>query len=591
MISDPTESPRKRLLADPKPKHGSSSSAPAAATPFDLPDRKKTRDLPNLSDCHSCGLHTDSTNPRVRLQTLPSFWRVVLLCRPCLNRVESANLCSYCFSSVADSDCHRCRDCDRRVHKDCVVRYNCSAPWSYCCGPELGPFRVCVDCWVPKSLKNSSRVCKRRRRRSKTQLGFENPRKSGGLEVVVNDAKRAVERKARVAVKAKEKALRTAVVASRAAKLANGFLDLVARKDGSECSVSVSSSGSETTAATTTTGVDAELAFRLHRAMNSSPRISRNLCVANSSCLPVPRLQKGIGNLSGSRGSRNASVGGKMEECRSRKLIEDTDASVGSRGSPDPCVSGKIEECPSHRLNETNDARVSQPEVKVVYARRSVSGRCTNSFNLKRSRLVYTRRCKKDKGCQEKGGVVVGNRDTCDDSSLIFEPQTCHKQDEAEFELHLDEARNPNQQNCEGNGAMLNVERSNGKTDRYLLKYSKRPHKELEYELHPDDTRNQNHVSCNGNGNMPLDECCNGKLDRYMIKYTKRRVVLKGILDDETNFHCDDSSVESEDRAVGVGLYLNWSGESGTLSDASFQSSTVSVEASACAHVLSEDPS
>lgn len=185
--------------------------------------------------------------------------------------------------------------------------------------------------------------------------------------------------------------------------------------------------------------------------------------------------------------------------------------------------------------------------------------------------------------------MVVGNSSTCDDNSLIFEPQTCHKQDEVEYELHLEQWRNPNRLNCDGNGSMLSVERSNGKPDPYLLKYSKRPQKELEYELHPDDTRNQNHVSCSCT--MPLDESCSEERDRYRIKYTKRSVGLKGISNDETNFHYDDSSVESEARAVGAGPSRNLSVESRTLSDASFQSSAVSLEASACAHVLSLEPS
>lgn len=377
----------------------------------------------------------------------------------------------------------------------------------------------------------------------------------------MNDAKKVMENKTRDAVRAKEMALRKAVVARTAAELANGFLGLVAVKDDCEFSVSGSSSGSETTAATNTTDVDEQLAFRLHRAMNSSPRISRNLCLVNSTCLRVPRLQNGGGDLS---------------------------VSSGSRGSGNASVSRKIEECPSHGFNETTDVRLSQPEVKV-YVRRSDSIRCVSSPNLKRGRLVYSRRCKKDKGCQEKGVVVVGNSNTCDDNSLIFEPQTCHKQDEVEYELHLEEGRNPNRLNCDGNGSMLSVERSNGKPDRYLLKYSKRPQKELEYELHPDDTRNQNHVSCSCT--MPLDESCSGERNRYRIKYTKRSVGLKGISNDETNFHYDDSSVESEARAVGAGPSRNLSVESRTLSDASFQSSAVSLEASACARVLSLEPS
>ncbi|CAL5379659.1 unnamed protein product [Camellia sinensis] len=463
----PPQSPsRKRLLSNPNPNPNPNHNPKQCSTSSDSSlssdssserFRKKTRDLPNFSDCHCCGLHINTSNPKNKLQTLDSVWRIVLLCKKCIERVESAELCSYCFSK-ADSDCYRCWDCERCIHRECVAKYRWS---SYCC-LELG-FSVCVDCWVPKLLANSNRVYKRR----------NNSRVSKSLEDVVIDAKSVVKKKTAVVAKAKENALRKAMVARKVVELANSALELVAKKDDNGATVVVD---------------DAELAFQLHRAMNSSPRISKNFCLLNSSHLPVPRIRYCDGDLSV--------------------------RSSGSRVSSHPSATA-----PNNKLNENVDATVSEP----VYVSPLDSSSHICLGNLKQDGLAYyTRRCKKEKECRVNGGAIVGDCNFGDDNNWIVESQTCQKQ------------------------------------------------VKLEYDL--DDTRYQSQLTCDGNATVFHEGRCNGKPDRYMLKYSKRPVGFKPISNSEPKILYGDSSVESKDEAVG--LPLNCSEECRTLSDTTFQSCT-----------------
>ncbi|XAR49418.1 hypothetical protein NMG60_11032622, partial [Bertholletia excelsa] len=299
--ASPQSPSRKRLLADSKPKQGSAAMSSDSIVSSDLSSdrlRKKTRDLPNLSDCRCCGIRVNSSNPKEKLQTLDSFWRIVLLCKKCLKRVDLAEF-------------YKCRDCDRLVHRACVERYRCFAPWSYC--SELG-FSVCVDCWMPKLMINSYKARNRRNKKNASKQCVEaDARVSGSsakpksLEDVVNDAKNAVEKKISVATKAKKNALRKAVVARRAMELANGALEMIAKKDenGTKNELLSVISASDATAMVD----DAELAFRLHRVMNSSPRISKNSSLVNSSAVTARRLCNDNGNLSGLVYSRRCKKG------------------------------------------------------------------------------------------------------------------------------------------------------------------------------------------------------------------------------------------------------------------------------------------
>ncbi|KAK9287130.1 hypothetical protein L1049_015541 [Liquidambar formosana] len=280
--------PRKRLLAGggPKPNKGFQSPPDCPA-----PCSKKTRELPNLSECHNCGYRINTSNGKDRLQTLYSEWRIVLLCKSCFDRVESAELCPYCFTETSQ-ECLRCRNCSRAVHRDCVSQYKGFAPWSYA-HSDLG-FTICVDCWIPKSIVKlrsrefSKRVSRRRGKICKSGKNIPVCEDGGdSLEDVVKDANCGLEKKVAVAARAREEAVRKAVVAKRAVELANCALDLVAKRD---------ENGVNGNAPRVVD--DAELAFQLHRAMNSSRRISKNLCLLNSSCLVVSEMWDCNGSLS-----------------------------------------------------------------------------------------------------------------------------------------------------------------------------------------------------------------------------------------------------------------------------------------------------
>lgn len=93
---------------------------------------------------------------------------------------------------------------------------------------------------------------------------------SKSLSAILKDANCLVEKKVDAAVRAREQALKKAAVAKRASELASDALSMVAQRDESAAKESGESAE------------DAGLAIQLHRAMNSSPRFSKNLCSVNS---------------------------------------------------------------------------------------------------------------------------------------------------------------------------------------------------------------------------------------------------------------------------------------------------------------------
>lgn len=161
------------------------------------------------------------------------------------------------------------------------MKYGRSPPWSYC--HIDSHFSVCVDCWVPNFLGNSIRVYSGRRNRGNKlgESGFlANNNDTKLLEDMVKDADLAVEKKFKIMAKAKEDALRKAVAAKNAVAFANGVLGLVAKNN---------ENGDESKCLD-----DEELAFQLHRAMNSSPRIAKNFCSVNLSCLGARKKDSGL---------------------------------------------------------------------------------------------------------------------------------------------------------------------------------------------------------------------------------------------------------------------------------------------------------
>ncbi|KAI6701682.1 hypothetical protein NL676_016006 [Syzygium grande] len=299
---------RPRQLGCPTPQSSGNVKSSAASAP------KKTRDLPNLSQCHACGFRIDLVDGKNRLQPLYSEWRIVLLCKKCLIWVDSSVICSYCFSETS-GECFRCCVCRRRVHKNCFLKYKNVAPWSYSCsGSE---FSVCVDCWVPKSMVRVNGASKRRSN-GRAVCGLGRPRllEDGdcamkSLEDVVKDANCAVELKNAAACKAKEKAQKKVAVATRAVELATDALDKVANKDASSLLLCKERGGDCDDKV-----VDDEvLAIQLHRSINSSPRISKNFCSVNRSCTDVSRMWTYVRRApAGASGPGNATVNGKHEK-------------------------------------------------------------------------------------------------------------------------------------------------------------------------------------------------------------------------------------------------------------------------------------
>ncbi|XVF01617.1 hypothetical protein REPUB_Repub04eG0104100 [Reevesia pubescens] len=237
MLEHPPSS-RKRLLPDCcKPK------TPTSPDPSPL---KKTRDFPNLTECQACGSRIDNENGKNRIQTLYSEWRIVLLCPRCYHRVDSSQICTYCLKEASDGYCFSCGQCKRSLQKTCFLNYKYIPPWSYSvCGSE---FTVCIDCWVPKQIAHKRGIFRRNRKAKNSSVSEA---RDGGVAKLLEDVVKesnCVEKKVEAAVKAREISVKKAAVANRAVELANNALE--------ECD-------------------DAELAFRLHRTMNSSPRISK----------------------------------------------------------------------------------------------------------------------------------------------------------------------------------------------------------------------------------------------------------------------------------------------------------------------------
>ncbi|GMH10390.1 hypothetical protein Nepgr_012231 [Nepenthes gracilis] len=373
---------------------------------------KKTRELPNLSDCRCCNRRINNTNPKERLRILTSEWRIVLLCKQCYKLVESAQLCSYCLrddgrtaraspAAVEEDLFFQCPRCERRIHKDCVSNYSMFAPWSFLSGTVIADSHrsfICIDCWMPKLLGNRSRrrVCrdntKGRMKVSSESCSLESSRVSDfpemhkSLEDVANEANHVAHEKIVVAVESMDKALKKAVAARRAVELASGALDLVA-KEGEKNRV-IAAEGSSVIVD------DAQLAFQLHRAINSSRRIANNLCLLNTSGLNVPKVLGQNGN---------SSLG----------------STIGGLDSTSP-----------------NDVDVLQSQAGIETS--------TSSSKLRN----------------------IGG----DDNSMDAESHSCLK----ENRLQLNEAEQRCREKCDPKCDLMRDEKCNGKPNRYLRKYSRR---------------------------------------------------------------------------------------------------------------------
>ncbi|KOM54000.1 hypothetical protein LR48_Vigan09g265900 [Vigna angularis] len=288
-----------------------------------VPTHRKTRDLPNLTECHACGFKVDVCSGKNRLRTLYSEWRVVLLCRNCFSSVQSSQICSYCFYGMS-LESYRCNKCQRSVHKNCFLKYKNVPPWSY--ASMDSEFSVCVDCWIPKHLELS-------RRRKRRVLGGENGRitvENGSsrvlpdenlersMEDLVEDAKRVVGEKVEAAARAREGAMKKALVAKRAVEIANNALGLVASKEKSGLNPPPERDAFEVLDCS-------ELTFELHPQFNCLPRISKSCCLLNTCSLDIPKMFSSSVDSSGNTSnSMNADYRDKHVLSCDNKLLADT---------------------------------------------------------------------------------------------------------------------------------------------------------------------------------------------------------------------------------------------------------------------------
>ena len=360
--------------------------------------------------------------------------------------MDSADLCSYCFSQLGECPGVGCRDCKRRVHKDCLSKYKGSAPWSYC--PCLGS--VCLDCWLPSSMPNfGSRRTGSGNGKIPAKIGsgkvvdvsrnkiLDKVSKAENLEDVMKDVNCEVERKFVVAARAKEKALRKVVLAKSAVELATSALGLVVRKDDNTGKGSSEAPFVD----------DAELAFRLHRAINSSPRISKNLRRVNSVSSAVPKAVNCDSDSLGGEGSvcgiinPSGTVSETSVQCRTsiklNLIIEEGKECLGNNitrtGPTEMGVNGGI--------NARPDAEDYKLELPLKEGEESCSNKLVNS-------------------CADASGVD-------------WESQRCQKQDLLRPGLHASDSGTQWVSRC-GSYTMMQEKGCINKPDRYFRKYSKR---------------------------------------------------------------------------------------------------------------------
>ncbi|KAG4948250.1 hypothetical protein JHK82_041432 [Glycine max] len=466
------------------------------------PPHKKTRDLPNLTECHACGFKVDVCTGKNRLRTLYSEWRVVLLCKKCFSSVESSQICSYCFSG-ASPESFRCNQCLHSVHKSCFLKYKNAAPWSYAClGSE---FSVCVDCWIPKHLAIS-------RRRNK--IGVKNgkngrvmpekgsPRVFGGgnlvrsMEDLVEDAKRAVGEKVEAAARARDEAMQKAMVARSALEIANNALSLVANREESSLNLPPKMDAVKVLDGS-------ELTFELHPRFNSLPRISKSCCLLNVSYLDTPKRWTSSVDLSCKTSkSRNASDRDKHE------ISNDSVGAALDSGSLTDlnllCMGTSGMET-GLRAAEFGSEGIGEELLNEG------EGSCSD-------RLI---------NFSEDSGMELDHKQA--DSPLHREEQCIRQPDRYFFKYS---------RRCNGqpDSALHTEERCNGQPDHYFFKYSSalQPGSALHTEEQCNGQPNSalhTEEQCNGQPNSALhtEKRCNGQPDRYFFKYSRRSRSLNQI--------------------------------------------------------------
>ncbi|KAL3635298.1 hypothetical protein CASFOL_019845 [Castilleja foliolosa] len=512
LITDLNPKYRPKPCPQTAPPNSTSSSSTVAAAP---PPEKKTRDQPNFSDCHCCGGRINNTNPKDRLQPLDSVWRIVLLCRGCRRNVRSGQTCPYCFRGTGNSgDFLICSVCERKIHRDCVRNYGNCTPWCYL-GVGSEGFRVCVDCWVPELLKNSIRVSGR----------SEN---KGGLKENV----------------AKSKAM-----------------------------VDMDSPNAENLNCGDSTEVvdDAEVAIQLHRAMNSSPRITRIKSLVKTPIdLDISNVRDWNGlSYMGSRFGKIHAEGKSFATCTD---IDSTGLNLGVQ---------------CYKRDKTR--KIWQLIEDVATKTRSSIHSGLVNVDGGQELLSYQRRRFKRKQFQVNGPVGGSEESSSLDNRGVACELECSRVDDAEAILdryHLKyEKRHAGTKPKLGflhfisHSSQINSEVGFDKDGpRYHLKYAKRDtctKRESSFVRYTALLR-ENQASAPVLNNSAVGVESDGKLisqigtvnpdlDRYCYKYTKRVKSSKS---------CSVPVLKGIDASA-AGLNTNCSGESRTLSNVTFDSFTL----------------
>ncbi|XP_019425496.1 PREDICTED: uncharacterized protein LOC109334274 isoform X2 [Lupinus angustifolius] len=570
--------------------------------PHSLPSsqQKKTRDLPKLTECHSCGFKVDicsNVDGKNALQPLYSEWRVVLLCSKCFSKVESSQICSYCFSETASSEidsCFSCVQCRHSVHKSCFFDCKDTAPWSYtaCLGSE---FSVCVDCWIPKQLAIS-----RRMRMMKAKGGMIKKKGSrvssekgksrvliesgdcrvlgagdlvGSMEGLVNDVGRAEENKVETATRVREEAIKKGVVAKRAIKKADNGLRLAGNRK--EVSQNVRSLKRDNVRVADGSAVT----FEKHSHMICPPRISKSHCLLNTNCLDTSK-SKAARDGSSSKTLSLGNAGGcdKHEVSNNDKLNEDADKSsfepLVSLGSLDSDYSAD----PSHLCMGRSDSKCSSKDnvhVAEFHGEEEMlkegEGSCSDrliNFTGEDSGLELDRK-QADSGLHGKGSCN-GQRDRY---FLKYKRKKYRLKTNLDSGLELDRKQADYALHGEG--------RCNGQGDRYFLKYSRKNYRlktNLDSGLEPDCKQ--------ADSEMHGEGICKGQRDRYFFKYSRKRYRLKTNLDSKPKILNDEICLESQDSAVRAPF--NCSKEVKAISNASSQSFHATLQSSAHGSDISE---
>ncbi|XP_077248640.1 uncharacterized protein LOC143888182 [Tasmannia lanceolata] len=431
--------PRKRLLS-------SLNQTLISPHSSSLKSLNKSPNLPNFSNCHACGICI--ALKKGRFQTLDSEWRIVILCKECLFLIKSAAICSYCFAGISAGDeTIDCRGCRRKVHRGCISKLH----RGFVLISNFGSF-TCVDCWVPKSRVNSNRSSIRLSSSCSKKYSRVSRLKncSHSLEDVVKDANLTATKAIVVASRAKEKARRKAFMARRAAELAKDALDL-ARAVAKEGQGRNSQLGCDLDID------DNELAFRLHRAMNSSPRIYKNLGFSNLNCLDKKHQCNGdyLGIKVVNSGSH--SVYGKLQVCSDNKLFENPDKNDVEHCDSSVDLDGK-------KINH-DEERKEETGLVERYDGRSLTGQLVKS-DAKDNRLEMPVK-------EEQASCSMVINSSGDDNGVNSKSESSLEQNESKNRVSLKCSTPNSPPGDDGHSSKLLKKGSLG-PNRYLIKYSKR---------------------------------------------------------------------------------------------------------------------